>query len=318
MSPALALLTGRARTSCPMIEVKQLLIFRTIVELGSFTAAGEHLRMSQPAISQQMRALEASLGVSLLLRAGRGARPTPAGETLLPYARLVLEKIHEVAHRLAEERAGCAGVVRIGTPEPACNYLLPPVLSLLRARLPRLDVRVTSGHTATTLARLAAGDVDVSLLPLPVDGGRLRIVEVGRDELVAIVAPGHAWAGRATVAPAAFAGEPMILYDRQSQITDLTLQMLLEAGVFPRIALEIDHLEAMKDLVRDGMGVAVIPRWAARRELAAGALAAVQIGDRGLLRTWGIVYADERPQPGSLRSVIAVLREALSARLAVV
>src|SRR5439155_863342 len=83
--------------------------------------------------------------VPLLVRTGRSTRPTPAGEVLLQCARQVLDKIEEVQRVLGEHGNGKAGVIRIGTPEPASNYLLPPVLAELKRRLPKVDVRVISG-----------------------------------------------------------------------------------------------------------------------------------------------------------------------------
>ena len=93
-----------------MLELKQLRIFRTIVEVGSFTGAADQLGLSQPAISQQVRALEESLGVPLLVRAGRGARPTPAGDVLFQCSRQVLERVEDVERRFAEQTSGRAGV----------------------------------------------------------------------------------------------------------------------------------------------------------------------------------------------------------------
>ncbi len=294
-----------------MVETKQLRIFRTIVEVGSFTGAGEHLGISQPAISQQIRALEEELGVQLLVRVGKTTRPTPAGEILLHGARHVLDKLDETERMLVEHGRGRAGLVRIGTPEPPCNYLLPAVLADMKRRFPKIDARVTSGHTAVTLARLLGGELDVALIPLPAETGRLRVVDAGRDELVAIVPPDHAWAGMPFVTAREFEEQPVVLYDRTSQITELTLGFLLDEGVFPRIAVEIDHLEALKDLVRAGIGVAVVPAWSARRELAAGTLAMARLGPTGLGRSWGIVYPDLRPQAATVRALVQLFAEAL-------
>jgi DNA-binding transcriptional LysR family regulator len=299
-----------------MPETKQFLIFKTIVDVGSFTGAGEHLGLSQPAISQQIRALEDELGVLLLLRVGKVARPTPAGEVLLHCARQVLDKIDETRRVLEEHHKGRAGVVRIGTPEPPCNYLLPAILADLKRRLPKIDVRVTSGHTAVTLARLNAGELDAALVPLPADTGKLRVVEVGRDELVAIVRPGHPWAEQPFVTARDFEEQPIVLYDRTSQITELTLDFLLDEGVFPRIAVEIDHLEALKDLVRAGLGAAVVPAWSARRELAEASLAMVRLGPTGLVRSWGVVHPDLQPQPTTVRVLVRLFAEVLPPLLA--
>jgi DNA-binding transcriptional LysR family regulator len=81
--------------------------------------------------------------------------------------------------------------------------------------------------------------------------------------------------------------------------------------VFPRIAVEIDHIEAMKELVREGVGVAVVPAWSARRELADGSLVSVRLGPTGLTRAWGIVHPDLRPQPATIRALVQLFAEAL-------
>src|SRR5262245_10118408 len=267
--------------------------------------------MSQPAISQHVRALEESAGVPLLVRVGKSTRPRPAGDVLLHCARQVLERVDSAGRLLAEHAHGRTGVVRIGTPEVPCSYLLPPVLIELKRRLPKIDVRVVSGHTAATLARLAGGEIDLALLPLPADTGRLRVLEVGRDELVAIVPRSHAWTEMPWVTAREFGRQPLILYDRASQITDLTLEFLLDEGVFPRIAVEIDHIEAVKELVRGGLGVAVVPWWSARRELTEELLFPVRLGAVGLTRTWGLVYPESRGLPAALRALVTLLAEAL-------
>lgn len=299
-----------------VFETKQLRIFKTIVEVGSFTGAGEALGLSQPAISQQVRALEEAAGVQLLVRVGKTTRATPAGDVLLHCARHVLERIEGAGRTLAEHARGRTGVVRIGTPEVPCNYLLPPVLIELKQRFPKIDARVVSGHTAATLARLASGELDLAFLPLPADTGRLRVVDAGRDELVAIVPTTHPWAGLPWVSAREFEHHPLVLYDRASQITDLTLGFLLDEGVFPRVAVEIDHIEALKELVRGGLGVAVVPWWSARRELEAGTLVAVRLGSTGLGRSWGLIYPESHQLPAAVRALLMRFAETLPPLLA--
>jgi DNA-binding transcriptional LysR family regulator len=294
-----------------VIETKQLRWLVAIAETGSFTGAAERLGVSQPTVSQNVRAIEESLGVVLFARDARGIRPTPAGELLLQGARHVLERLEEIARRLSEHRDGRSGLLRVGTPEPPCNYVLPPALAEFHRRHPRLLVRITTGHTAATMQRLRAGELDVALLPLPVDAERLRLVHAGRDELVAIAPPDHPWRGRLHVAARDFSTESIILYDRASQITELTLAFLLDTGVFPQVAMEVDHLEAVKELVRRGVGVAVLPAWAARREIEAGALEPHSLGDPGLFRPWGFLYADTPAQPAALRALISLFSEML-------
>jgi LysR family transcriptional regulator, low CO2-responsive transcriptional regulator len=294
-----------------MLETKQLKIFKTIVEVGSFTRAGARLNLSQPAISQHIRALEEHLGVPVLLRVGKRARPTPAGEVLLHCAEQVLDKIEDAERLLAEQGVGGGGTVRIGGGDGACQHLLPPVLKEFTAVFPRVHLHVASGHTNTTLGRVLGGELDLGLVTLPVETDRIRVTEIGRDELVAVVPPDHAWAERRRVQASDFTNEPLILYDRESRMTDVLLQFLLEEGVFPRVAIEVDQVTVVKELVRLGLGVAVLPSWAVRTEVESGALHALAVGAQGLARAWCLAALDNGAQPAALKALVRLCVEHL-------
>ena len=236
------------------MDTKQLRTFVAIIELASFTRAARRLSLSQSAISQQISTLERQLGVKLIDRTGAGARPTAAGDILLQYARQILTKVDEAQRVLTDyERAG-GGVLRIGAGGAACHYLLPSILNEFHDRFPKLELHVRSGHTRLTLERLHEGELDAGVLTLPVSQPKLRILDLGSDELVAIVAPSHAWAGRRRVQASEFASQPLLIYERRSQTFALIERLLLEAGVFPRIAMEMDHLEGVVGMVCVGLG----------------------------------------------------------------
>lgn len=294
-----------------MLETKQLKIFRAVVDSGGFTRAGQRLGLSQPAISQQVRALEKMLGVELLLRSGNGVRPTPAGEIFLECARQVLDKLDEVTRFLGDHGDGTAGILRLGAPEPACIYLVPQLLLSARTQMAATEIRVTSGQPADTLRALGDGTLDIGLVPLPVSVSQLRVTEVARDELVAVVPPTHPWATRRRVPAAAFEGEPLILYDRRSPITEKTLRFLLDEGVFPRVAVEIEHIEAIKEMVLAGLGIAVLPWWSVRREVGQGWLASAHLGRHGLVRAWGLVYPEQRMPAVRLRAFVRLCEDVL-------
>jgi DNA-binding transcriptional LysR family regulator len=294
-----------------MLETKQLKIFKTIVEVGSFTRAGARLNLSQPAISQHIRALEEHLGVPVLLRVGKRARPTPAGEVLLHCAEQVLDKIEDAERLLAEQGMGGGGMVRIGGGDAACHHLLPSVLKEFVAQFPRVHLQLSSGHTANTLARVMSGELDLGLVTLPVETDRIRVTEIGRDELVAITRPDHSWAERRRVQASDFAGEPLILYERESRMTELLMRFLLEEGVFPRVTMEVDHVAAVKELVRQGLGIAVLPAWSVRAEIESGDLAAVSVGPQGLTRGWCIAALDNGGQPAALKALVRLCVEHL-------
>ena len=297
------------------METKQLRTFLTIIDTESFTRAGRRLGLSQSAISQQIGALERQLGVKLLRRTGTGARPSPAGEILVHYARQVIRKIDEAQRVLADFESNGAGVLRIGAGGAACHYLLPSILKELRGEYPKVDLQVVSGPTQSTVERLLEGELDLGLLTLPVVHTRLRVLPLGRDELVATVAPGHAWSNRKRVQPEDFAEQPLLIYERRSQTFRLIERVLLEVGVFPQVSMEMDHLEAVTAMVRDGLGVAIVPLWTIREEISSGQLLALSIGKSGLTRTWGLGIVEQDHQPHAMKSFIRLCSERLPAIL---
>ena len=294
-----------------MLETKQLKIFKTIVEVGSFTRAGARLNLSQPAISQHIRALEEHLGVPVLLRVGKRARPTPAGEVLLHCAEQVLDKIEDAERLLAEQGVGGGGMVRIGGSDGTCQHLLPPVLKEFLGLFPKVQLQVTSGHSTSTLSRVLGGELDLGLVTLPVETDRIRVTEIGRDELVAIVPPDHAWVERRRIQAADFGSEPLILYDRESRMTDILLRFLLEEGIFPRVVTEVDQVAVVKELVRVGLGVAVLPAWSVRAEVESGELKSIAIGTHGLTRAWCLAALDNGAQPAAVKALIRLCVEHL-------
>lgn len=231
------------------------------------------------------------------------------------YARQVVRKIDEAQRVLADFESNGAGVLRIGAGGAACHYLLPSILKELRGDYPKVDLQVVSGPTQTTVERLLEGELDLGLLTLPVVHTRLRVLPLGRDELVAIVAPGHAWSARKRVQPEEFAEQPLLIYERRSQTFRLIERVLLEVGVFPQVSMEMDHLEAVTAMVRDGLGVAIVPLWTIRDEVSSGQLLALSIGKSGLTRSWGLGVVEQDHQPHAMKTFIRLCSERLPAIL---
>jgi len=291
------------------METKHLRTLLTIVELSSFTRAGVKLGLSQSAISQQIGALERQLGVRLLRRTGTGARPTAAGELLVNHARQIIARIDAARRLVSEFDSSSGGVLRVGAGGAVCHHLLPGVLAALREAFPRLELHVRSGHTDLTLERLLVGEIDVGLLTLPVVQPRLRLIEAGSDELVLIVAPSHPLAERSRVDPTDLADESLLICERRSRTFQLVERVLLEAGVFPRVAMEIDHQEAVTKMVAAGLGVAIVPRWAIIAEIESGEVVPVPFGDARLTRGWAVGFLEESQPRQALRAFVRLCAE---------
>jgi DNA-binding transcriptional LysR family regulator len=272
------------------LDPKFLKAFRAVADCGSFTAAGKMLGMTQSAVSQNIRALEKELGAALLIRSNRLVGLTPAGEIFLRSVRQVLDQLEQARSLVSEYSDGGGGRLRIGAPADACRWLLSPIIAELRRRLPGTELLVHTGDNATNRDRLVACELDFALLHGPVRNNSFAMVEIGRDELVILVPPDHLLARHESLTAEELRDQPMILPAQAAGDSPPWNNFLIEGGVFPRIAVETDSLELAKQLVLDGLGVTIAPRWAVQAEVGRGELNAVGFGRVGLWRNWYGAY----------------------------
>jgi DNA-binding transcriptional LysR family regulator len=235
---------------------------REIARHGSFSRAAESLRLSQPAVSLHMRQLEARCGTALLERVGKRAFPTPAGTLLLEHAGRAFAELEAAQEALRQLRGVVAGRLRLGTGATASIHLLPPLLRRMRARYPELELIVVTGNAPEIAAAVAANELDVGLVTLPVTGRQLLVTPLLLDPLVAVGPPAQGWPGRGALTAAELARHPLIVYERGGTIRRVIDGWFRRGGVRPRIVMELGNEEAIKKLVGAGLGVSVSPAMA--------------------------------------------------------
>ena len=283
--------------------------FAEVVRHASFSRAAEGLHLSQPAVSHHIRHLEQALGARLLERVGRRAFPTAAGEVLLEHAGRALAELEAARQAIQRLRGVVAGRVRLGTGATASTYFLPDVLRRLRARHPDLELVVVTGNSPELAASVAASQLDLAVLTLPVRGRQLVTRPFRSDPQVAIAAPDHRWPRRGALRPADLAEAPLILYDRGGTIRQVIDAWFQRAGVRPRVAMELGNVEATKRLVAAGLGVSVLSAVAVRAELRGRTLAARALAPP-LERRLAIVQRRDKPVTPALDAVLAALHGA--------
>jgi DNA-binding transcriptional LysR family regulator len=293
------------------LNLDQLGAFAAVIELGSFSAAAERLQLTQPAVSLQVRQLEKRLGTLLVERVGRRARPTAAGAALLPHAARIDEAVVAAFDAIGAHAAGVAGRVRLGTGATACIFLLPPVLRELRRRFPELELTVTTGNTPEILKALDDNSIDLALVTLPAAGRALVLTPVLDDEFVAVAPRGSALPAR--VSAAALAQQPLLLFEPGGNTRRISDAWFARSGVALKPAMSLGSVEAIKELVSAGLGWAVLPQMAVRKEEARGSLVVRPLAPR-LKRTLALaVRRDKRLQPPLAQAMRAI--EALGAEL---
>lgn len=290
------------------MDIRELRTFIAAAETGSFTRAGGRLQISQSAVSQQIRLLEESLGASLFTRRAREVSLTQAGSVLLPYARQIVAKLDEARAVVSDYESLGRGRVVIGAGGAVCHHLLPRLLKEFSDQFAKVEIQVISGFSNETLQRTVDGVVDLGIVVLPLQHGGVVTTELGRDELVAIAQPGHRWAELPRVRARDFVDESLVVYERNSQTFRIIERFLLEEGVFPRFAMEISDLEAVKRMVEAGLGVAVMATWMIRDEVLRGSLIARPVGARGMHRSWGVLHRANEALTASQKGFLSICR----------
>ncbi len=242
------------------LDLRQLKSFIDVSELGSFSAAAEKARLTQPAISLHIRSLEKQLGVRLIERVGRKAQPTPAGRDLLVHARRISDEVSQAIDTVAPHRGGQSGRLRIGTGATALIYFMPAILREIRYRMPGIEIRVETGNTPDVVRLLENNEIDAAIVTLPVTGRSLDLRKVHREELLAIF-PHDASDIPQVIDPDYLCAQPLLLYQggNTRKIVDGWLK---ERGGRVQPIMELGSVEALKTLVEAGLGVAIVPAMA--------------------------------------------------------
>lgn len=288
--------------------LSQLEGFVETARRGSVTRAAEALYVTQPALTARLKSLERALGTALLVRTGRGVRLSEAGRTFLPYAQRALEAVGE-GHRLVTEAArGGAGELALGAAPAVSTYVLPAILERFHAGHPAVRLAVRTGHSEEVLELVVREQVQIGLVRA-LRHPDIESLPLYEDELVLVANPSHEFAERGEIAVEEMNEQQLILFDRTSSYHDLTSAFFREAGVVPRGVMELDNIDATKKMVRQGLGVALLPHTAVAEELEAGSLRSVRIADapRVRRRIVAIRRRDAGPPSGILAAFLATL-----------
>ena len=246
------------------MDLKQLEYFVRVAELGSFTRASIALAIAQPALSRQIRLLEVELRQSLLIRNGRGARPTEAGQLLLRHGRGILHQVELAREELGAVRGALAGRVSIGLPPSLSRLITVPLTHAFKQQLPHAHLTLIEGFSVLMLESLRVGNLDMAVLYNAAHSPDVDITTLHTDELVLISKTAHIKKQKAKPQPiklAEVAELPLILPSRPNAFRLLIESEMIAIGRKPRIALEVDGLNAILSLVKEGLGHAVLPRY---------------------------------------------------------
>lgn len=271
-----------------IFDSRQLLAFVTLARVGSFTQTAKELSLTQSAISHAIKTLEDDVGCQLIERASKKAVLTQSGEVFLAHAERSLGAMGAARDELDAMSVWGQGRLRVGASSTSCQYILPTVLREFRQCFPKCSITIESGDQPRQLELLLNNQVDLALIIEPQRYRELDFTPLFEDELKFIVTPVHPWARAKRINPELASAESFIMYNRTSATSRMVGEHLREERFSPGSVIELSSMEAIKELVRVGLGVGILAPWVCKAELEQGSLVALPMGRNPLRRTWGI------------------------------
>jgi DNA-binding transcriptional LysR family regulator len=297
----------RAATN-PTVDYR-LAVFRTVAEQASFTRASKILHLSQPAVTQHIKALEDELGQALFARNSQGVSLTRAGSVLLKHARLVARMDEALAQEIQRESGVIRGRLALGATSTIGQYLLPEWLIESRRKWPALVLHVDIQNTEQILEGVLGGKLDLGLIE-----GRCRRVGLQAesfldDEIICIASAKNPLTHGGAVSLTSLKAQLWVFRERGSGTRDIAEIALKRHGLDPRrlkVDLELASSEAIKAVVAGGHGLTFLSRFVVRREIALGILRPVPIRNFAITRKLHLVYP-RGPRPGGAAGAFASL-----------
>jgi DNA-binding transcriptional LysR family regulator len=292
------------------MTLRQLEVFLAVAREKSFSLAAKKIRSSQPTLSEHVSELETELGKQLFFRRGRRrvVTVTEAGRVFAEFAERAISAIEGGRQALADLDGLTHGSLLIGASTTPGLYVLPRIIAAFRTKYPGVDVKLQIANSQSIEGRVRERELDLGI----VGGHALRpgeecLTAGMRDELVLIVAPAHAWSRRRDVTPESLADEPLLVREEGSATRSVTERALQRVKF--RVAMELDHTEAIKQGVMAGLGVAFVSLYAVQGEIAAGRLRALRLRGVRIQRHFHIIHHEARRVTASARAFMELFEQ---------
>ncbi len=289
----------------------KLKVFCIVAETKSFSRASEIIRLTQPAVSLQIQALEEMYGTKLFNRSGCVITLTQAGKMLYKYAKEISSLYSAVEKEIGGVTGLVKGVISVGASSTIGNYVLPPVIADFRRKFPKVAIHLQVGNTKNVIDFLNAGSVDIGLVEGDVNKQKLILEKLIPDEMVFIMSPYHHLAKKASISIIELSKEPLIFREEGSGTRQAIEKYLTKHGMSQqqlKIPLIMGSTESIKGAVEEGLGTSIMSRWAARKEVKYGSLKASVFKEDKFVRDFSLVYKKSKEQSHTIEQFMGFLR----------
>jgi DNA-binding transcriptional LysR family regulator len=293
-------------------DLRQLEIFRRVVDLRSYSKAAESIRLAQASVSERMATLERMVGTKLLDHIGREIVPTKAGELLYKWAARHLDLKKQTCLDLQEFLGIRKGDVEIGGSTIPAEYILPGVIRRFREKYPDIVVRLRTGDSEAISRQVSEGTLELGIIGSGLKAKRLAVTELWKDELVLVVYPEHRWSRKRSVSLIELSGEPFIQRGSGSgtrQMLEQQLRRLRLKGFDGfRVVSQMGSSTAVKEGIRSGLGVSILSRRAVVADVEAGSLKIIPLDNVSLHRSFYLIRDRGRAQSPLCRALFQFLQ----------
>ncbi len=277
------------------IDARRLRAFTLLAREASFASAAAMLSLTPSAMSHSIKALETEVGGALFDRRGHRAVLTALGERLLPHAERILRQMRSARQEMQAMQQWGRGTLRIAAPASACQYFLPAVLLEFRECFPDCALNITAMDTEAAMKLVDDGRLDLAICVKADLNEALDWHPLFSDALQFYVSPMHPWATTKKLVRKDISKEKVIVYDRSAVTSKLIMAALKKLGVPPADVLSLGSMEAIKEMVKVGLGVGVLAPWVTGREIESGSLVSVPFPAERMPREWGVItYAGQK------------------------
>ena len=256
------------------MDIRALRYFEAVAEAGSYSRGADLLRISQPAVSRQIRSLEEDVGRPLFLRHSHGVSLTEAGHLLLERSQTILRQIDQARSDVRRGQDGPAGEVTLAVPPAAGTLLIPELTRRLASMYPNVRLRVAAGFSTYVHEWLVRGRVDLACLHDPTPQPGFVVTPLVREEVFLVGRPGSVPTGRRQLRISDLAGVRLILPARPNASRRLLDQWLSREGIELDVLMEVDDHLVIRAMLRDGLGCSLLTKGAFAQDLPAGLLQA--------------------------------------------